>query len=349
MTKILAPLMLMIPFLSNATPVFDVNLVMLHKGQSEHRCKTDYRPITTDEALMHQSHFESIMEEYQITSIEKPNKIFGRGYYDGYLGVGSAHETFCYPIKTINPVLIELHKVGAHKCEINYRPITSDEALLHKINIQSNMMGPHQISAIESPYKIFGPGYFGPYLEIGSANETFCYPLEEANEIADSQLFIPSLVEKFISSTRCPDEYRVPTEFEISQNLNSLEDLLDNGTNVALEYPWILVNFNGRHFVEQGTSNDLLCYPRINKAVVLYEHGYHAGRSISLRKSQPNLNKIQFNDVLSSFEIPEGTSVVFYSEVNYDGRSFTKTESQKELGVEMNDKIRSIKILPRTN
>ncbi len=349
MTKILALLMLMIPFLSNAAPVFDPALIELHKGFM-HQCKINYRPITREEALTHESYIKSKMGFYQITSIENPYKISGLGY-NNYLEEGSANETYCYPQKSIsNPVLIELHKGFMHQCKIDYRPITRDEALKYEDYIRKNMSF-YQITSIERPYKLTGNGYEN-YLEEGSANETYCYPdapiSNSGEEIADSELFIPSLVEKFMGTTHCPDDYRVPTEFEVSENLNAFDRVFDNGTHAALEYPWILVNSNARILVEQGTSDDLLCYPKMKNAVVLYENENHDGRAFHIRRDNPNLGKNEFLDKMSSFVLPKGMTVRFYSGLNYEGRYFTRSDSERVLHEDMNDKIRSVKILPKT-
>lgn len=183
MKKILILSLSMIPFVSNASNVGEnmyFSLVEIHSLGS-HQCKTNFRPITYNEAEYYKQSFKDTMEEWQITSLESPWKISGSGY-GNTIENGGANDTFCYPNPTNNPPkfdlnLLSLQSGGNNKCLDNYRPLTQFEAS-GNLEAISNKMSGYQIVALEFPWIVMGRNHNNE-IKNGSSNYTWCYPKAE--------------------------------------------------------------------------------------------------------------------------------------------------------------------------
>ncbi len=85
---------------------------------------------------------------------------------------------------------------------------------------------------------------------------------------------------------------------------------------------------------------------------VIYQYHYQSGKRMEIETNQPSLG--DFNAQMSSFILPRGWRVRFYSEENYQGQSWTVDTMEDRWGIYQTDyiftydnKIKSIEILNR--
>ncbi|WP_181314699.1 beta/gamma crystallin-related protein [Photobacterium phosphoreum] len=78
--------------------------------------------------------------------------------------------------------------------------------------------------------------------------------------------------------------------------------------------------------------------------VRLYENGYYHGRSMDIVYDIPNFWDFNFNDILSSIEIPSGWTVTLYEDMNYQGKNITVQRNSIWLA-NFNDRTSSIRIV----
>ncbi len=78
-------------------------------------------------------------------------------------------------------------------------------------------------------------------------------------------------------------------------------------------------------------------------AIVIYEDSNFEGRSLSLENNVSFLGDLNFNDILSSFEIPNGWTVRFYEHANFEGGYYTRSAGEHFTN-HFNDIISSIKV-----
>jgi hypothetical protein len=92
----------------------------------------------------------------------------------------------------------------------------------------------------------------------------------------------------------------------------------------------------------------MLCLPMLVRAqVIVYEHGYYAGRSQTFGAGNHDMGTLNGvgNDQISSIRVPAGMSVIIYEHANYGGRSVTLTADNPDLSrVNFNDNVSSLRV-----
>ncbi|MGL5266771.1 MAG: beta/gamma crystallin-related protein, partial [Plesiomonas shigelloides] len=143
----------------------------------------------------------------------------------------------------------------------------------------------------------------------------------------------------------------------IDESVSDLSLLNFNDVMSSFDLPdgWEVVfyqhgNFTGKKYTRQGRGhapiNDQISSVKITKkpstGVKLFEHGDFKGRSITLNESTPDLSTLSFNDIASSFEIPDGWEAVFYEHGNFSGKKYTR---QGKGYTPINDQVSSVQII----
>ncbi|OOF25346.1 aerolysin family beta-barrel pore-forming toxin [Salinivibrio sp. IB872] len=78
----------------------------------------------------------------------------------------------------IYPDQIVLDTLGDGQCRYNYRPLTAEEAGIHRHFLMARM-GKWQITGLEGDWVIMGPGYHGEIKhDIPTPQYTWCYPID---------------------------------------------------------------------------------------------------------------------------------------------------------------------------
>ncbi|AMG31550.1 phospholipase [Grimontia hollisae] len=81
------------------------------------------------------------------------------------------------------------------------------------------------------------------------------------------------------------------------------------------------------------------------KSLIIYEHNDQQGKSLAVFNDMPYVGN-EFNDIMSSWEMPSNWEVRFYEHENYQGDYYTRS-SMKGNADMFNDKISSIRILKK--
>lgn len=124
--------------------------------------------------------------------------------------------------------------------------------------------------------------------------------------------------------------------------------IYNNPSSQSIEL--FVLNHDGNYgyFPVDATSNESWTFlGTLNRKVdkdefVVYEHRYNEGKSRVITESMPSLGS--FDNYISSYKIPEGMSVVFYSEPNYTGKRWTRHAGSKDT-IGFNDVVSSIEIV----
>ena len=80
------------------------------------------------------------------------------------------------------------------------------------------------------------------------------------------------------------------------------------------------------------------------KGVSIYSQNYQMGESVKITHDIPNLGDYNFDNKMSSYDIPMGWSVRFYKGVNYSGVYYTRNSGDGN-ATGFDNQISSIKIL----
>lgn len=86
-----------------------------------------------------------------------------------------------------DPSLVVYDELGDDICRSGYRPVSKIEAETYKSKLVAQM-GKWQITGLENNWVITGSGYKGDIKESTSSN-TFCYPMDSAEETAEYSIF----------------------------------------------------------------------------------------------------------------------------------------------------------------
>ncbi|MUJ29731.1 hypothetical protein GNP73_17320 [Aliivibrio fischeri] len=81
-----------------------------------------------------------------------------------------------------------------------------------------------------------------------------------------------------------------------------------------------------------------------NKSLEIYSQSNQMGSSISIEHNEPDLSDYNFDDRMSSYDIPSGWMVRFYEGKNYTGDFYTRKSGEGN-AKGFDNKISSIKIL----
>lgn len=125
------------------------------------------------------------------------------------------------------------------------------------------------------------------------------------------------------------DFVNVYTDF----NQNIMINNIMPGQNYEVQSHGTIFNKSMRYLKRQSSPQ-----------VFMYEHSNMKGKKIVISQSQSNL--VYFNDMTSSYHIPEGWVVRFYTKPNFKGDFYTRRISSN-FDEHINDKIRSVKILSK--
>ncbi len=145
----------------------------------------------------------------------------------------------------------------------------------------------------------------------------------------------------------------IPRNFEIPHEMTSVRFYTEK-------------NYQGEEYIPKGSTlipatHDIEAFKQKMQSVKITEGGrrffifkdpYQSGGQMEIATSQPSLG--DFNAKMSSFTLPRGWRVRFYSEENYQGSHWTVDSMESRWGMNQtdsissyNDKIRSIEILNR--
>ncbi|WP_279151916.1 beta/gamma crystallin-related protein [Photobacterium iliopiscarium] len=81
-----------------------------------------------------------------------------------------------------------------------------------------------------------------------------------------------------------------------------------------------------------------------SKGVSIYSQNNQRGESVKITRDVPNLNDYDFDNKMSSYDIPMGWSVRFYEGINYSGVYYTRNSGDAN-ATEFDNQVSSIKIL----
>lgn len=83
---------------------------------------------------------------------------------------------------------------------------------------------------------------------------------------------------------------------------------------------------------------------RRNNEISIYSQNHKMGTSIMINHDEPNLGKYNFDNRMSSYDIPVGWTVRFYEGANYTGDYYTRKGGEGN-ATGFDQKVSSIKIL----
>ncbi|WP_063646500.1 beta/gamma crystallin-related protein [Aliivibrio fischeri] len=81
-----------------------------------------------------------------------------------------------------------------------------------------------------------------------------------------------------------------------------------------------------------------------NQSIEIYSQNNQRGSSVKINHNEPDLNDYNFNDRMSSYDIPSGWTVRFYEGKNYTGGFYTRKGGEGN-ATGFDNKVSSIKIL----
>ncbi|HDY8011721.1 TPA: anthrax toxin-like adenylyl cyclase domain-containing protein [Vibrio vulnificus] len=124
-----------------------------------------------------------------------------------------------------------------------------------------------------------------------------------------------------------------------------LDELIDKNSELTnLNFEELVKEYNYKNFKLNGLLNDTDDFVQSGTGVQLFEHGNYMGRSIVIGESISNLSDLNFNDIMSSFIIPEQWKVEFYEHADFKGKKYTRSGSGNG---PVHDKISSVKIISK--
>lgn len=122
-----------------------------------------------------------------------------------------------------------------------------------------------------------------------------------------------------------------------------LDELIKNNAEwSALDFEALVKDYVATNYRLNGmisNENDMIS---VGSGVQLFEDSNYKGHAVTIAKDIPDLSRVNFNDRLSSFIIPDGWKVEFYTDANYRGKKYTRTGAGS---APVNDAISSIKVI----
>lgn len=83
--------------------------------------------------------------------------------------------------------------------------------------------------------------------------------------------------------------------------------------------------------------------------VVLHQNAGYEGRELQTNDKILDLRQFNFNNMISSIEIPEGYKVEAFQNINFQGKKLILDESKDWIGDEFNDTISSLIVTPKVS
>ncbi|HFQ5059157.1 TPA: anthrax toxin-like adenylyl cyclase domain-containing protein [Vibrio vulnificus] len=124
-----------------------------------------------------------------------------------------------------------------------------------------------------------------------------------------------------------------------------LDELIKKNNELTnLNFEELVKDYSVKNFKLNGLLNNEDDFIQSGTGVQLFEDSNYSGKVVIIDESISNLSNLNFNDMMSSFIIPEQWKVEFYEHANFEGKKYTRSGSGN---APINDAISSVKILSK--